>query len=220
MQPASSPAIEHSGEKGFIGELLVVIVLFVVVTGGAFFYFNRTFFTSNESTTTNQTEIKVPAGAVRVSACIPTEGEHWVELQNVTNGPYYVVHEGRVVSMEYMVIPDDIPGKEFAHLPPDQVVPYIAERGSLDAVIRELHMNFDLRGIPFDHFDFHWTPPHAGLPIPHYDIHFYLVSEAERAEICPEATVEENFAPELLQRLQELNIPLPGGDAPPPTEAE
>lgn len=207
-------SVSVNEQQGFIGELVLILFGFAVIAVGAFLYFGQSN-ASDDDEAAVQT-VTLPRDAVKVSACLPFQGEHWVALDDIPNGPYYTYYEGKVLGLEYMVDPADIPGEEFAKLPPDQVNAYIAEHGpTFSDVLSTLHLSFDLFDFPINHTEISWTPPHAAFASPHYDMHYYLVSKEELATVCPDAKLEDNFAPELIEDLQQLNVPLPGPkDAP------
>jgi hypothetical protein len=104
----------------------------------------------------------IPAGAVLVSPCIATMGEHWVELKDAPMGPIYGVWQGKPIFTEIMVTADQL-AQGFAYV--------------------NLHA---LPGYTIDHVDFKFEPKgHAGLPVPHYDLHAYYITPAVQATICP-----------------------------------
>lgn len=104
----------------------------------------------------------IPAGAVMLSPCVATMGEHWGNPKDMPTGPIYGVWEGKPVFTEIMVTQTQL------------------EKGFSWADIRPLP------GYTIDHVDFEFEPHgHAGLPVPHYDLHAYYVSAEDQAKICP-----------------------------------
>ena len=116
-----------------------------------------------------------------------------------------------------MIIPDEIPGEEYARMSIQELTQLMQEQNlSLADIVDDLtHLHFDLPDVSFDHWDMHWTSPHPGINVPHYDVHFYLISEEEKENICPTSTAQDIYTAEILQQLVELNVP---GVAAPPTE--
>ncbi len=104
----------------------------------------------------------IPSGAVMVSPCIQTMGEHWAVLKNLPLGPIYGTWNGKPVFTEIMV--------SVAQL----------KKGFSYANLRALP------GYHIDHVDVAFEPNgHEGFPVPHYDVHAYYVSAADQAKICP-----------------------------------
>ncbi len=105
----------------------------------------------------------IPEGAVMVSPCIATMGEHWVNLKDAPLGPIYGVWNGKPVFTEIMVSVKQLQdGFSYANI-------------------------HALPGYTIDHIDFRFEPNgHGGFPVPHYDLHAYYVSPAVQATICPD----------------------------------
>ena len=104
----------------------------------------------------------IPAGAVMVSPCVATMGEHWVNLKDAPLGPIYGTWNGKPVFTEIMVS------------------------------VKQLQEGFSyanvhaLPGYTIDHIDFKFEPKgHAGFPVPHYDLHAYYVSPALKHRSVP-----------------------------------
>jgi hypothetical protein len=114
----------------------------------------------------------IPAGAVMLSPCIATMGEHWANPKDLPTGPIYGVWKGKPVFTEIMVS------------------------------LAQLNHGFsyaDLQALPgytIDHMDFEFEPHgHTGFPIPHYDVHLYYVTAAEQAKICPSGLPDKAMKP-------------------------
>ena len=105
----------------------------------------------------------IPAGAVMVSPCVATMGEHWMDVKDAPLGPIYGVWNGKPVFTEIMVSVKQLQdGFSYANL-------------------------HALPGYTIDHVDFKFEPKgHDGYPIPHYDLHAYYVTPAVQATICPD----------------------------------
>lgn len=105
----------------------------------------------------------IPEGAMMVSPCIATMGEHWVNLKDAPLGPIYGTWQGKPVFTEIMVSVEQL------------------QQGFSYANIHALP------GYAIDHVDFKYEPKgHDGFPVPHYDVHAYYVSPVEQAKICPD----------------------------------
>ena len=155
--------------------------------------------------------IPLPANAVKITECIPYEGEHWVEADKVTNGPYYVTYQGKVVSVEYMLAPNQIPGEKTAKSSPEDFMKYVAANNkTLADIVDDSRIALTLPVTTYKTVHIGWTAPHAGFLIPHYDIHFDLLTDAELHKICPDARLQDVYSPEVLKGINKNNIPFPG----------
>ena len=156
--------------------------------------------------------LKIPSDLVKISGCIPYEGEHYVNPKDLPHGPYYIIYNNKVLALEYMFSPEDIPGADYSKMSPDQFVKYMqVNKLELNDVVNELRsFNFDTPdNAEVKYVDIHWTAPHAGEIEPHYDMHMYLVEKAELDKVCPEASIDEVFTEEIIHSLIEKKIPLP-----------
>lgn len=114
----------------------------------------------------------VPAGALMLSPCIQTMGEHWANPKDMPNGPIYGVWNGKPVFTEIMVSVEQLK-KGFSY-------------DNLRA----------LPGYSIDHVDFEFEPHgHEGFPVPHYDVHAYYVSVAQQKKICPNGIPDPAMKP-------------------------
>ena len=114
----------------------------------------------------------IPEGAVLVSPCVATMGEHWADPKNLPLGPIYGTWQGKPVFTEIMVSLKQL------------------QEGFSYANIRALP------GYTIDHIDFEFEPHgHQGYPIPHYDVHAYYVSPAAQAKICPNGIPDPAMKP-------------------------
>lgn len=106
-----------------------------------------------------------PPGVVQISPCVPFMGEHWANPANLPLGPIYTVHDGRLISIEYMIA-----------------------QAEFQAGMDWLDLTFGYLGepLPIEHANIEFLPRgHEGFEVPHYDLHFYLVTHAEeRAITC------------------------------------
>jgi hypothetical protein len=104
-----------------------------------------------------------PAGVVKISECVPTMGEHWANPADLPMGPIYTVHDGRLISIEYMPAQADFAAGKSWH---------------------DLTFHYWGRPLPIEHADMDFLPEgHEGYEVPHYDLHFYVVGHPEDREI-------------------------------------
>ena len=106
-----------------------------------------------------------PPGVDQISPCVPTMGEHWANPADMPMGPIYTVHNGHLISIEYMPAQADF-----------------AEGKSWN----DLTFRYWGQPLPIEHADMDFLPHgHEGYEVPHYDMHFYLVGHPEdRAITC------------------------------------
>jgi hypothetical protein len=157
------------------------------------------------------TTLTLPSDAVKISGCVPFEGEHWVSPKDIKHGPYYIMEKGKVLGIEFMFSPEDISGEKYTKMGPEQFVAHMQQNNlEFKDVVNDIRsFNFDTLGINVKYFDLHWTPPHAGSVHPHYDMHMYIVDKSEMDLVCPDSTMEEAFATDLYPELIKSNIPVP-----------
>ncbi|HZG86397.1 hypothetical protein [Paenibacillus sp.] len=109
--------------------------------------------------------LALPAGAIQVSGTVPAMGEHWGDPQSgeLPVGPYYGVHEGRLVFLEYMFDLEDLrQGDNWVNLKGMKGVP--------SPEVVQVDVEYQPVG-------------HPGLEVPHYDVHLYFVSDEEQQKI-------------------------------------
>lgn len=192
--------------------ILGVVVTLLVIGEQPTLLNSIPFYKQSVAKTTSQTpQIKLPSGLVQITNCIPFEGEHWVDPKNLPNGPFFVTYNGQVTAVEYMFIPDQLPGKEAAYMTQDQFVQLMQSKHlSLADFVKTVNTTHNLFDYPYKTLDIHWTAPHAGITVPHIDMHFYLVDENTLAKVCPNAQAQDIYSPQMLQTFHDLNIPFPG----------
>ncbi|HZG56254.1 hypothetical protein [Paenibacillus sp.] len=109
--------------------------------------------------------LALPAGSIKVSDTVPAMGEHWGNPQagELPIGPFYGVHNGRLVFLEYMIDQNDFEsGKNHVNLKGMKGVP--------SPSVVQVDVEFQPAG-------------HPGFETPHYDIHLYFISDAEQQQI-------------------------------------
>lgn len=106
----------------------------------------------------------MPAGAVMISPCVATMGEHWANPKDLPFGPIYGTYKGQLVFTEVMISKKDFEsGKAWSN------------------VLKPLP------GHAIDHVDIWYEPTgHEGYPIPHYDVHAFYVADAAHMAFCPD----------------------------------
>jgi len=109
--------------------------------------------------------LALPQGSIKVSDTVPAMGEHWGNPQagELPIGPFYGVHEGRLVFLEYMIDRNDFEqGKNHVNLKGMKGVP--------SPEVVQVDVEFQPAG-------------HPGFETPHYDIHLYFISDEEQQKI-------------------------------------
>jgi hypothetical protein len=104
-----------------------------------------------------------PEGVEQISPCVPKMDQHWADRKTLPLGPYFMVHDGQLIGIEYAIAQEDLAaGKNFGDLP----------------------LTYDGKSLVLDHFDVGFVPKgHKGFEVPHYDLHIYIVSEEEKNAI-------------------------------------
>lgn len=219
IQPVAQQPQTQPGKKQravlFLSLLSLTLLTVSAVLG---FALNRSLASQTPPTPTStpeeatETKFTIPKNAVKISGCIPHEGSHWVEPQNLSNGPFYVEYNGQLTAIEYMYHEDEIPGKEVAMMAMPQAIKYMQDNKlTLSGYVKMLEEHtITLPDVKVKDMSIHWTPPHAGLAEPHVDVHLYVVDKAFRETICPEAQMDSTLPPELFEDLRKRGIELPG----------
>ncbi|MBI2328309.1 MAG: hypothetical protein HYU85_01440 [Chloroflexi bacterium] len=120
------------------------------------------------------TAVTLPKEAQKLSEVVPRMGEHWAIPKGLPLGPLYLVHQGKVIGMEYMYTQEML--KETPVPPPaqEELGPVIRELDPLPvgATINHMTVSFNPQG-------------HAGFTVPHYDAHLYFITPEERNKVIP-----------------------------------
>lgn len=216
MDPTTNQSTPHNPEQKVSSTgriflpVLMLIVGFAVATGVFYAYPIREKIV--EKPVVEKPSIPLPSDAVKLSACVPHMGEHWVRLSDIHRGPYYLVYEDRVLGLEYMFKETEIPNEIGAHMSMEQKQKFAKENKLTfsDAVKMAIPGHIDLpQGAAFKTWDIEWSAPHAGLVEPHFDTHFYLVDQSELETVCPDAQFGSELPPDLAEELTRLGVPLP-----------
>ncbi|MEE8400969.1 MAG: hypothetical protein V3R86_02290 [Candidatus Hydrothermarchaeaceae archaeon] len=116
-----------------------------------------------------KTALALPTEAIKLSEVIPGMGEHWANPGNLPFGPVYLVYNGKVIGLEYMMHEDELKANPIT-LPSGEVVGKPVTMQTLDQDI--------------DHADLAYMPAgHEGDEAPHYDVHMYFISQEEQSKI-------------------------------------
>jgi hypothetical protein len=127
------------------------------------------FTASAEQASTTAVTWDPPPGFEFRNACVPGTGERWqiptdgdMRSEAGVAGPLYLVHEGRLVAVQYEVSQADLStGESWQGMP----------------------LHYGNQALTIDHIDVRLTPAHQGFEEPHYSVYSYLVNPAERAAI-------------------------------------
>lgn len=193
--------------------LIAVLVITNIITAIAVVYLANPLQNQNsqltQSKNTNK-QLTLPTDAVKISECIPYEGEHYVQPDKVPHGPIYTVYNGKVVGLEYMFTPDEIPGEKEAKMPIKEAMALIEKNKiPLSELVMVHKFHFDVMQANIHSFGMNWTMPHSGLDKPHYDLHMFLVDKATSLGICPDAKLENVYSQSVMENIEKYNIPFP-----------
>ncbi len=122
----------------------------------------KTVNTSLPESTKEVKEITLPTDAVKIQLCSDHRGSLYIKPQDIPVGPVYMVNEGKVIGIEYM-------------LEKDQVLDGQSYKGLTGLGIKIDHVNIGLL-----------SQGHEGFTAPHYHVDLYSVSkDVEQAIVCP-----------------------------------
>lgn len=176
--PPPLPAQKSSENKSPLKlvMMLVIIVVVALASSGVTYILTNNARHKSEATLNKQiaslqsTDYPLPAGAVKVSECVPSMGMHYkLKNSDPLYGPFVLVSKkGKVLGMEYMAAPN-----MYTNIP------------NTDPPVSLIEKYSPLFGWKFDHAEFSHLPKgHQGLPIDHIDVHLYTVSFQEEANAC------------------------------------
>lgn len=205
-------------QKGFVLPVLLSFIIAFVAGYGVSAYVPvstlSSQLTGNKQTTESTStanKVVLPTDLIKISGCIPFEGEHWVRQSDLPNGPFYVIYNGEVMATEYMFGPKEIPGENYARMPFPEFLAYMQKNNlELKDIVNELQtLDFPMPKADYKYMDLHWTAPHAGSVEPHFDLHFYLKTKEEMQQVCPDSTLQEVLPEMLIQDLVKSGVALP-----------
>ena len=114
-------------------------------------------------------QVALPAGAVKLSECIPNMGIHYANPADMPFGPIYLMDKGKVIGIEYMIHEDEL----------EENIMQIGEEKIGKTVV------MPALGKTYDHIELNYMiEGHEGDTEPHYDIHMYLISVEEQKQLC------------------------------------
>ncbi len=196
-------------QKALIAVLVITNVITAVALVASANPGSKNPFTQTQPTQADK-QVVLPSDAVKISECIPYEGEHYVQPSKVPHGPIYVINNGKVVGLEYMFTPDEIPGEKEAKMSYGDAMKMVEQNGlKLADLVMAHKFEFDVLGAKVHSYAMNWSSAHSGLDKPHYDVHMYLVSKEEAMAICPDAKLEDVYSPAVLDNIQRYSIPFP-----------
>lgn len=180
-QSAPEPSQPPKSKKGplkVLALVLLVVIVAVLAAGAAYAVEHKKVndlqsaqaLVNSQLVALKSTDYKLPAGAVQVSQCIPSQGFHnIIKGSDKEYGPFILTNmQHKVIGLEYMAAPDmytPIPGTN----PPVAVI----------------MKNSPMLGWKFDHAEFDQLPKgHPGLERSHIDVHMFTVSRQQEQDAC------------------------------------
>ncbi len=111
-----------------------------------------------------QGEIGLPVDTIQIQACADRKGSLYVRSGDIPVGPVYMVHEGKVIGIEFMLAKEDfLSGKSYKDL------------AGLNMEVDHVNVGLLSQG-------------HEGYTRPHYHVDVYRVSkEVEEGIKCPQS---------------------------------
>ncbi len=159
---ATTPPPHHSSS------IIYIIALLFLITGIVAGYIlsiispTKQSGSINTNTAVDTKELSLPPDAVRIQACSDHRGALYVRPQDVPAGPIYMVHNGKIMGLEFMLDQGELSsGKAFKYL--------------------------SALGMKVDHVNTGLLPHgHAGYAESHYHIDLYTVQKSVEDTItCP-----------------------------------
>lgn len=174
-QPSPSSQSQPLKTSKISTYLLMIISLFVgVLVGYSFFiaYPLEKISPDISYTQPNSKELTLPADAVRIQSCANHKGSLYAKPSNIPDGPVYMVYNGKVIGIEFMLDKDDfLQGKSYQFL------------SALNVQVNHVNIGFLSQG-------------HEGYPIPHYHVDLYTVGKEEELAIkCPTTSAQITLPP-------------------------
>ncbi len=166
-QTAQTPAVPVSTKPAKHGALFILLLVAVFLGGAVWSYFFYPLLSSFGHKQLPSVEVKsnkivLPSNAVLIQKCANNKGALYVEPQNIPVGPVYMVSNGEVIGIEFMLGKDEfLQGKSYK---------------DLQGLGMEIdHVNIGLL-----------SEGHEGYALPHYHVDIYTVSkEVEIVITCP-----------------------------------
>jgi hypothetical protein len=175
LPPQNLPiAMDTSASKNsFLPYLLAVVTLILGVAGG--FFLAQSGNTAKHIASApvkSQKDFKLPLDAVEIQQCATEKGALYARPQNVPGGPVFMVHNGKVVGIEYMVEKNEfLKGEGMKYL------------SAKDATVDHVNVGILEEG-------------HAGFPGQHFHVDLYTISrQMADAITCPGGSDEQMAMP-------------------------
>lgn len=158
--PQETPSITTSGSSMPKRSMALPIAIVMLVIGVGFGYLLSNMLGGNKGTTNapavaqKSADLTLPPDAVRIQACSDHRGSLYVKPADIPVGPVYMVNNGKVIGVEFMLAKDEfLNGKSFK---------YLSGLG-----VKVDHVNIGLL-----------SQGHEGYPIPHYHVDMYSVPKS------------------------------------------
>lgn len=173
----TTPVAKKSSSKKVV-KMLIILVLVLCIPLAAFGGYTMSKQKSDKTVASlngqiavlNSNEHDVPAGAVKVSDCVPNMGAHYVtKTSDSRYGPFLLVNKkNKVIGVEYMVSKD-----MYTAIP------------KTDPPVELVTKDSPMYGWKFDHAEVSHLPlGHEGLLVDHVDVHIYTVTAAQQKNAC------------------------------------
>lgn len=177
IQPLQPPAANTPPRRH--GHVIFYVISFVTLLAGLLIgYLMRQTLSQNAATQApapvpvKTADLVLPSDAQKIDDCVTHEGALYVKPKDIPQGPLYMVHNSKVVGLEYMVPKDKILNNGILNLPGTQ-------------------------NIHLDHVDI--APEsngHAGFSVNHYHINLFIVDKNTQMSItCPNGGSQEMNMP-------------------------
>lgn len=158
LPPQQMPPVNEHQSVSMTSYLIALVTLLI----GAFFgyFLSNTLGAKQEFTAKNpesvakpEQAITLPADAVQIQACSDKKGTLYVRPGDIPVGPVYLVHNQKVIGIEYMLSKDEfLQGKSYKFL------------NGLGAKVNYVNVGLISQG-------------HEGYPQPHYHVDLYVVNK-------------------------------------------
>lgn len=176
--PATEIPEANSSKQYFLNYFVALIALAIGLVLGYFLYSSLNGGNSVVVNTplgfanTTSSLITLPPDAVVLQSCSDHKGKLYAKPADIPVGPVYMVYNGKVIGLEYMLAKEDfLNGKSFEFLE------------GLDMKVDHVNVGLLSQG-------------HEGYPVPHYHVDLYNVSKAEEKAIkCPSAPTSSLATP-------------------------
>lgn len=161
-----------------VGLIMLLVIVAVLAGGGAYVSEHSKVknleasqkVISAQISALNSTDYPIPAGAVKISGCIPSMGYHYLlKGADKEYGPFIMTNKaGKVIGEEFMAAPD-----MYTAIP------------NTNPPVSVIMKNSPTLGWKFNHAEFSYLPEgHPGLLRSHIDVHLFTVSQQQEHDAC------------------------------------